>query len=214
MIAVLRRILSCFLFAVVVLAGFGPADFFQDLPRTLFFFSSIVVIFRLSGSQVALKKGKEQGESDSLFVLLLVLTFAAGFFIPFFAGRKIFDLNIPSFLRYLGLFCVHAGMFIRLVAVRTLKRQFSIYVAIQENHQLITNGIYSQIRHPIYLGAFLTLTGFALIFPTLPGFLFVFIYSMLLGHRMTQEERLMLKHFGSVYEEYISKSYRLIPHIY
>jgi protein-S-isoprenylcysteine O-methyltransferase Ste14 len=31
---------------------------------------------------------------------------------------------------------------------------------------------------------------------------------------MAQEEKLMLKHFGSVYEEYITKSHRLIPHIY
>ncbi len=106
------------------------------------------------------------------------------------------------------------GLIIRHISIRTLKRQFSIYVAIQENHQLITTGIYSQIRHPIYLGAVLSLIGFVLVFPTLLGFIFVVIYSMLLTHRMAQEERLMLKHFGSVYEEYSSKSYRLIPHIY
>ena len=214
MIPVLRPILSCLAFALVILAGFGPAHFFQDLPRTLFFFSALVVIFRISDGQMALKKGKEQGEPGSLFVLLIVLTLAIGFLIPFFSSRKITELNLPLFFRYLGLFFFHAGMFIRITAVRTLKRQFSIFIAIQENHQLITNGIYSQIRHPIYLGAFLSLTGFVLVFPTLLGFLFVIIYSMLLGHRMTQEEKLMLKHFGSVYEEYISKSYRLIPHIY
>jgi protein-S-isoprenylcysteine O-methyltransferase Ste14 len=211
---VLRPILSCFAFATVILAGFGSTEFFNDLPRTLFFFSTLVIIIRLSDGQTSLKRGKEQGESESLFILLIVLTLATGFFIPFFASRKITELNLSIFFRYLGLILFHTGMFIRIQAVRTLKRQFSIYVAIQENHQLITNGIYSQIRHPIYLGAFLSLTGFALIFPTLLGFLFVIVYSMLLGHRMTQEERLMLKHFGSVYEEYISKSYRLIPHIY
>jgi protein-S-isoprenylcysteine O-methyltransferase Ste14 len=214
MIPVLRATLSCFAFAVVVLTGFGPAKFFDDLPRTLFFFSALIIIFRLSDGQISRNRGKEQGESKSLFALLILLTLATGFFIPFFSSRKITDLNFPIFFRYLGLVLFHTGMFIRINAVRTLKRQFSIYVAIQENHQLITSGIYSQIRHPIYLGAFLSLTGFALIFPTLLGFLFVIIYSMLLGHRMTQEERLMLKHFGSVYEEYISKSYRLIPHIY
>ena len=214
MTSVLRPLLSCLAFALVILAGFGFAGFFDDLPRTLFFFSALAVIFRISGGHVAMKKGKEQGEPGFLFVLLILLTLATGFFIPFFSSRKITELNLPPFFRYLGLFLFHAGMFIRITAVRTLKRQFSIFVAIQENHQLITNGIYSHVRHPIYLGAFLSLTGFALVFPTLLGFLFVIIYSMLLGHRMTQEEKLMLKHFGSVYEEYISKSYRLIPHIY
>jgi protein-S-isoprenylcysteine O-methyltransferase Ste14 len=211
---VLRPILSCLAFASVILAGFGSMEFFDDMPRTLFFFSALVIIFRLSDGQSAIKRGKEQGESGSLFALLILFTVAIGFFIPFFTSRKFTELNLPIFFRYFGLVIFHIGMFIRIHSVRTLKRQFSIYVAIQENHQLITNGIYSRIRHPIYLGALVSLAGFALIFPTLLGFLFVIVYSMLLGHRMTQEERLMLKHFGSVYEEYISKSYRLIPHIY
>ena len=214
MISLLRRILSCLAFALVILGGFGLDDFFQDLPRTLFFFSALVVIFRMSGGQMVLQRGKEQGEQPSLFVILIAWTLATGFFVPLFSSRKITELNLSPFFGYLGIFFFHAGMLIRITAVRTLKRQFSIYIAIQENHQLITSGIYSKIRHPIYLGAFLSLTGFALVFPTLLGFLFVIIYSMLLGHRMTQEEKLMLKHFGSVYEEYISKSYRLIPHIY
>jgi protein-S-isoprenylcysteine O-methyltransferase Ste14 len=179
------------------------------------FFSSGFIAFCLLRRQAhGIDKGKEQGESALLFVLLIALTIAMGFFIPFFSGRKIAALNPPTFLRYLGAFLFLAGLVIRAVAVRALKRQFSIYVAIQENHQLITTGIYSKIRHPIYLGAVCSLVGFALVFPTVLGFLFVFIYSMLLSHRMTQEEKLMFKHFGSVYEEYMSKSYRLIPHIY
>lgn len=210
-----RTVFAITLFSLSVLAGFGSAKlFFQDLPRTIFFCSGLVAISLFSGGRGGINKGKEQGESRTLFILLLVLTAGAAFCIPFFAGRNFTSLNLPVYFRYIGTPVFLCGLIIRHISIRTLKRQFSIYVAIQENHQLITTGIYSQIRHPIYLGAVLSLIGFVLVFPTLLGFIFVVIYSMLLTHRMAQEERLMLKHFGSVYEEYSSKSYRLIPHIY
>jgi protein-S-isoprenylcysteine O-methyltransferase Ste14 len=198
-----------------VLGGFGSVKlFFQELPRTIFFFSALIALLLFSGGRGGINKGKEQGESRTLFLLLLALTACAAFFIPFFAGRNLTPLNLSVFFRYLGIAMFLCGLIIRWISIHRLKRQFSIYVAIQENHQLITTGIYSKIRHPIYLGGVFSLIGFVLVFPTLLGFLFVVIYSMLLTHRMAQEERLMLKHFGSVYEEYISKSYRLIPHIY
>jgi protein-S-isoprenylcysteine O-methyltransferase Ste14 len=212
---VLRTILAITLFTTFVLAGFGSVKlFFQELPRTIFFFTSILGLVLFSAGRGGINKGKEQGESRMLFLSLMALTALAAFCIPFFAGRNLTLLKLPIFFRYLGIGIFVSGLIIRRISIRTLKRQFSIYVAIQENHQLITTGIYSQIRHPIYLGAVFSLIGFVLVFPTLLGFLFVVIYSMLLTHRMAQEERLMLKHFGSVYEEYISKSYRLIPHIY
>jgi protein-S-isoprenylcysteine O-methyltransferase Ste14 len=210
----LRPLLSLIAFAVLVLAGFGSVEYWDDWPRILFFISGLIGTFWISLGKSGMKPTKERGESNLWFVLLIFMTFATAFFIPFFAGRKITLLGIPVFFRFVGIPLFISGLVIRSIAIRTLKRQFSIYVGIQENHQLITTGIYSRIRHPIYLGAILSLTGFALVFPTLLGFLFVIIYSMLLGHRMTQEEKLMWKHFGSVYEEYVSKSYRLIPHIY
>lgn len=210
----LRPLLFSVAFPALLLIAFGPHEFFERLPRTLFLLSAPVAIYLISQGRSGMQRGKERGEADSSFVLLIVLTVATGFFIPFFSGRKITQVNLSDFFNYTGLLLFHLGMLVRFVAVRTLKRQFSLYVTIQENHQLITTGIYSQIRHPIYLGGLLTLAGFVLLFPTLLGFLFIFFYFMLLGHRMVQEEKLMLKHFGSVYEEYISKSYRLIPHIY
>ena len=211
---VIRPLLSSLFFAALIWSGYGSPDFFQDLPRTILFFSSIPVIYVLMLRQGGIKKGKERGESDLVFLFLIAFAVAGGFFIPYFSSKGITGLNLPNFLRYAGVVTFLAGLFLRWISIRALKQQFSIFVAIQENHQLVTTGIYSRIRHPIYLGAVLSLAGFVLVFPTLLGFIFVLIYSMLLGHRMTQEEKLMLKHFGSVYEEYTMKSYRLIPHIY
>jgi protein-S-isoprenylcysteine O-methyltransferase Ste14 len=53
-----------------------------------------------------------------------------------------------------------------------------------------------------------------MIFSTWFGFAFVIVYTAILVHRMSLEEKLLFKYFGSVYQEYSLKSFRLIPHIY
>ena len=209
-----RSIAASVLFAGLILGGYGRSDFFEDLPRALFFFTGIVAVFWVARGRKLMRRGTDQGESTLLFFILIFMTAGLAFLIPFLNARRITFVPAGDVWRYTGVILFLIGLFLRNVAVRTLKRQFSIYVTIQENHQLITTGIYSHVRHPIYLGAILSLAGFALVFPTLLGFLFVIIYFILLARRMAHEEMLLLKHFGSVYEEYISKSYRLIPHIY
>ena len=212
----IRAIGTSILFVLFMTAGWGSLDFFQDLPRLLLSFGLLVVPFFFpDGEGSGIRRGREQGESGiGFFVVILLSTIGVTFLIPFLAGHQLGVILFSDSLRYFGVLLCISGYVIRLIAVRTLKHQFSYYVAVQENHQLITTGIYSRIRHPIYLGAILIVAGMSLVFPTWYGFLFVMIYSMVLTSRMKREERLLLKHFGTVYQEYSLKSFRLVPHIY
>jgi protein-S-isoprenylcysteine O-methyltransferase Ste14 len=54
--------------------------------------------------------------------------------------------------RYVGFALFLAGATVRLVAARTLGRQFTGLVTVQDNHRLVQAGIYGVIRHPMYLG--------------------------------------------------------------
>ena len=210
----MKSVIAGIFFGCLMLLGWGSLDFFNDGPRTIAFVGGVILSFFASGKSTGMSRGKEQGEPHFLFTLLVGLTVLTAFLLPFFASRKLTVIAIPTVFRYVGAILLITSLAFRVIAIRTLKRQFSIYVAIQENHQLITTGLYSRIRHPIYLGAVLSLLGMELVFPTLLGFIFVAIYSILLIHRMAREETLLLKHFGSAYEEYLSKSFRLIPKVY
>jgi len=116
---------------------------------------------------------------------------------------------------YIGLFLIVAGMIIRFIAVQSLGRFFTIYVTIQENHKIIKEGVYKMIRHPSYLGSLISFLGFgisvnnwiSLIIVTIP-IVIAFIY------RIKEEEKILLKQFGSDYSEYMRSTYRLIPYIY
>ena len=113
-----------------------------------------------------------------------------------------------------GVMMIIAGFAIRLVAMATLKRNFSGALRIRENHTLVKNGIYKRVRHPAYLGAIMLLPGIPVMMSSLLGFLVMLLLIPYLLHRIKLEESMMIDKFGKEYEEYMKSSKRLIPFIY
>ncbi len=212
----IRTITGSVLFVLFMAAGWGSLDFFLHIPHCIIAASALIAPFVVPRAKsTALKYGKERGESKLQFFFLAFLsTVGAGFLLPYFAGHNLGKIPLSETMRYLGVAIFLSGYWIRTIAARKLNKQFSYLVTIQEHHQLITSGIYSLIRHPVYLGTILAVVGMFLLFSTWFGLAFVFVYSAILIHRMTLEEKLLFKYFGSVYQEYSLKSFRLIPHIY
>ena len=85
---------------------------------------------------------------------------------------------------------------------------------IVKNHQLITDGFYKHIRHPLYLGETLRNFGFVLIFSSIYGVLFIALGTIFLLLRIRIEEEMLIEEFGEIYEEYQRKTKRIIPYIY
>jgi len=81
----------------------------------------------------------------------------------------------------------------------------------KEIKKLITTGIYSKIRHPIYLGRMFINLGFLIIFPILP-MAFVSIFFIVIWYLMAfYEERILIKKFGKNYKKYKKKVPMFIP---
>lgn len=118
-------------------------------------------------------------------------------------------------LGYLGCLVLAFGITIRLVAVATLRRQFTIKVSILEKHEIVVTGIYGILRHPAYLGHLASLLGMALILGNWVGLLALVVLP--LGgilYRIHVEERALLRHFGAAYQEYAGRTKRLLPGIW
>ena len=119
------------------------------------------------------------------------------------------------FTGYAGCLIIAGGVGIRLVAVFTLGRQFTLQVSIVEDHRIIDYGIYKSLRHPAYLGSLVAFIGFALAMEnwiSLPITLTLPLASIL--YRIGVEEKALLGHFGTQYEEYCRRTNRLLPRIY
>lgn len=105
-----------------------------------------------------------------------------------------------------------AGLIIRWLAIITLGRMFTTNVAIQNNHELVNNGIYKYLRHPSYLGLLFEFAGLGFFFSNF-GSIFSLLIPITIAViiRIKSEEKVLIKALGSSYIEYASKTKRLIP---
>ena len=85
---------------------------------------------------------------------------------------------------------------------------------IVEGQQLVKDGLYKHVRHPLYLGEILRNFGVVSIFSSGYGILLVMIGTVFLLLRIKLEEEMLVEAFGSDYEDYKRKTKRLIPYIY
>jgi protein-S-isoprenylcysteine O-methyltransferase Ste14 len=119
-----------------------------------------------------------------------------------------------TFLFWLGIVLVYAGIALRLYAINVLGASFTSTVAITPNQPLVEAGPYRLIRHPAYTGVLITLLGFGLCYTNWLGLL-VIVGCALIGfsYRVRVEERVLQEHLGQRYQEYMRRTKRLIPFV-
>jgi protein-S-isoprenylcysteine O-methyltransferase Ste14 len=134
--------------------------------------------------------------------------------ILFSDGFGSFSTFFP-FPGYLGCFFLALGITIRLIAVATLKQQFTTTVSVIKRHKIVETGIYKIVQHPAYLGYLLSLLGIGLVLGNGVG-LAALVVLPLAGilYRIHVEERVLLSYFGSAYQEYANRTKRLLPGIW
>lgn len=87
---------------------------------------------------------------------------------------------------------------------------FQIYRA---KGRLVTNSLYSIIRHPQYLGLILIILGFNIQWPTLPTIIMAPILILMYLRLARVEENELEKEFGDFYKIYRSNVHAFIPKI-
>ena len=96
-----------------------------------------------------------------------------------------------------------------------LGTNWSVSLEIRKNHSLITKGIYTRIRHPMYLSLFLYALGqTCLLANWIAGPSCLFAFTAMYCFRINREEKMLLEIFGEDYKSYSLKTKRLVPYIY
>src|SRR5262245_27365565 len=104
-----------------------------------------------------------------------------------------------------------AGLLFSVWARRSLGANWSGTVMIKEGHDLVTSGPYAFVRHPIYTGLLLAISGSALAIGEWRAALALALASLALWHKLRLEERWMRRQFGEAYQTYCQKVAALIP---
>lgn len=134
--------------------------------------------------------------------------------LPYADRRGLWVWPESDVLRYGGLGGVVIGLALRVAGTAQLGPHFSGFVAVQEEHALLTRGCYRWIRHPIYGGSLLAFAGFFLVFRSQMIVVMLPFYLAGTLWRIADEERLLAEVFGPAYEQYRARTWRLLPFVY
>jgi protein-S-isoprenylcysteine O-methyltransferase Ste14 len=104
-----------------------------------------------------------------------------------------------------------------IIGFRSLKEiSFSAFLGLSspsketENH-LVIRGLYSLVRHPLYLGIVLIFLGYFLVSGTVGALIHLFCLLIYLPIGIYFEERNLLKKYGSLYEDYLRRIPAILP---
>ena len=101
-----------------------------------------------------------------------------------------------------GLVAFGASTALRLIAIRTLGRFWSLNLEIRPEHQLVRYGIYNHLRHPAYASIMVEVVAIPLTANAYGTLLALLAYIPLLLGRWAREEREMIAKFGDAYVQY------------
>jgi protein-S-isoprenylcysteine O-methyltransferase Ste14 len=110
-----------------------------------------------------------------------------------------------------GLIITGIGLALAIWARLRLGRNWSGTVTIKENHQLIRQGPYRLVRHPIYLGILLAMVGTAIGYGKAPCLIGVPIVFLAFWKKSRVEEQFMIAQFGAQYFQYQREVKAIIP---
>jgi protein-S-isoprenylcysteine O-methyltransferase Ste14 len=174
-------------------------------------FVSELVLNRLFRSPDYSKNTRDKGSISAIWITIGIAN-TLGIISTIFVDLRISQLRVVP---YTGLFLISMGIIIRIIAIRSLGRFFTVDATILENHRLKKNGLYRIIRHPSYLGSLLSFIGFGLSLNNWISLIIISIpVTIAMLNRIRIEEKMLTEKFGLEYSDYVKKTYRLIPWIY
>ena len=165
------------------------------------------------------KNGKEISR-DYGTKWLLYLNFIVCILISFYnVSKKVFNfirmMKLPGFCIEFGICLMLLGIVIRVSAVLTLRKAFSLNVQVTSRQRLITSGLYRKIRHPAYTGSILSLLGIALALRNLVSVGIVLVCCLVCYQiRIAVEEVALEIRFREEYILYKHNTYKLFPYIF
>lgn len=113
----------------------------------------------------------------------------------------------------IGLSISVIGAVIACTSRYTLGKNWSLSVQRKESHQLIQDGIYKTVRHPIYTGLLFLFIGNAIIVGDYRAIIAVLIVFVSLWLKLKKEEALLTETFGIKYIAYKKQTKALIPYL-
>jgi len=163
------------------------------------------------------KNDKGSTEIDNMTRLFNSVSTISSLLSAFFIIIPAFNFSSKSILllTIIGVLLSIFGFTLRQISIHILGIYFRTTVEIDEEQPIIKTGPYSIIRHPSYSGIILFFLGYGLLSENwLCLAACVLLPVVALSYRIKIEEKALVKELGTKYEEYQTKTKKLIPYVW
>ena len=178
----------------------------------------VVRVRRKAHHSVGLVPEQRQERLMWLIWVPLVVAWAA---FPYLAQTKMSGpLALPEFARghpiYGALRSIAAigGAICLLLTIKCWARMgkdWRMDVSVEQKTDLITDGLFRYIRHPIYAFSILLMLCTAVVVPTVPMLIVAAVHIVLMNLKARNEERYLLQSHGKPYAHYLEHTGRFFP---
>jgi len=180
-----------------------------------FVLKSIIIFKRIGKNPLVLPKDDSTyGLIGMYFKLTIIGLFFYAIFYSVFPHNNEYLLPIKllenNYLKYIGITFMLIALIWTIIAQNHMKESWRIGIDTETKTDLITKGIFSISRNPIFFGMILSLIGLFLLTPNAWTFLFMILGYVLIQIQIRLEEEFLSKQHGKKYFDYIKKVRRLI----
>jgi protein-S-isoprenylcysteine O-methyltransferase Ste14 len=219
-------IVTLLMYLMIPLLGWGILDwkgFFSSGPRIGYAITVFIMGLLVGYQAIENPEGSRGGKGDErkrsrrqsiVSSFMIFFLYFALFFLPYTDRRNIAVMNIGLVLQWIALAFTVFGLGLIFWSGAALGKMYSTHVTVQADHYLVTSGLYRWIRHPRYLGVISMAFGFAFLFRSWPMLVIFLPLILILLMRIKDEEEVMRKEFKEEWDDYISRSWKLIPYIF
>lgn len=138
-------------------------------------------------------------------IVFLIVWIADCFFLKY---STLFSEYVPLYVR------IPLAIFVFIIAGYLAKQGLNtVFAQVREKPIVIQNGVFSVVRHPIYLGAVLFYLSLLVVHFSLIAALIWVIIILFYVYLCKYEEKLLIQKYGSDYETYKSETPMLLPRI-
>lgn len=189
-------------------------------PWNLVFLIGFIVYLCLRGVYKQRTKGNEPTVSrmDALEKILLVMVIPGSLFLPvvylFTPWLAFADYHLPAFAPWSGTVLMMAALWLFWRSHADLGQNWSVTLELRKGHQLVRQGVYRSVRHPMYASIWLWCLGQGLLLENwLAGWYALLAFALMYFVRTPREEQMMCESFGQEYRDYMRKTGRLFPRL-
>jgi protein-S-isoprenylcysteine O-methyltransferase Ste14 len=191
---------------------------FNSIFKTIYFVELVLITTVRSLGTAKYKNSKTELDLSSTLDTILLALNGVGMLVPIFyvfsTWLDFADFSLPAWLSWIGVVLFALAAVVLHLTHRAMGRSWTPTLGLREDHELVTDGIFKYIRHPMYAAHILWAIAQPLILTNwIAGFSFLVPQILQYWFRVSEEEQMMLDGFGEEYRVYMGKTGRIIPGI-